>query len=86
MKYTVEAKEWFDRVNGNSYFSMIISRDNQLMQVFQMDYGYGRMYEQVASKYLKSIGEKFDYLGEISVSVKHKGCLKREVKAWGIDK
>jgi len=86
MKYTVEAKEWFDRVNGNSYFSMRISRDNQLIQVFSMGYGYGDMYQQVASQYLKSIGEKFDYLREIAVSVKHENCLKREVKAWGIDK
>lgn len=86
MKYTVEAKEWFDRVNGNSYFSMRILKDNKLVQVFSMAYGYDNMYEQVASKYLKSIGEKFDYLREIAVMVKHEGCLKREVKAWGIDK
>lgn len=86
MKYTVEAKEWFDRVNGNSYFSMRIFKDNELIQVFSYGYGYEDMYKQVASKYLKSIGEKFDYLREIAVSVKHKGCLKREVKAWGIDK
>lgn len=83
MKYTVVAKEWFDRVNGNSYYSMRIFKDNKLIQVFGMDCGYESMYEQVASEYLRSIGEEFDYLREVAVSAKHDKCLKRDVISWG---
>lgn len=48
----VQAKEWFDKVNGNSYFSMDITvncgRENEQSIYVPMQYGYGEHYKYVA--------------------------------------
>ena len=50
------AREWFDRVNGNSYFAAQITlnycmRDEVLIKV-PFQYGYGIQYEYAAKKIL----------------------------------
>ena len=48
---TINAKEWFDKVNGNSYFAGTIQvNEKEYLMPFQ--YGYGSSYEQEAKKLL----------------------------------
>ena len=55
-KIEIQAKEWFDRVNGNSYFAGTIKvrpqygYDKEYLMLFQ--YGYGEQYEEQAKKLL----------------------------------
>jgi len=46
-KFTVIAKKWFDKVNGNTYHSVrcIRHRDGKVI-VGQFQYGYGESYKQ----------------------------------------
>ncbi len=91
----VVAKEWFDKVNGNSYFSaqVTIEKKDGTNEEFKIpfQYGYGDTFEDAAGEKLK---EYFNHR-EISIqrwcrengikyySTKHTKCLQREVKAWG---
>jgi hypothetical protein len=47
----IEAKEWFDKVNGNSYFSAIViinfSLKDEKRIILPFQYGYGNHYETV---------------------------------------
>lgn len=88
----IETKEWFDRVNGNSYFSTRIDVDGELVAVLPFQYGYGSHAENMAAKKLHKLGlnpENYSYPsfftndGVIVNCVKHEKCLKREVTAWG---
>lgn len=49
IKFTVIAKKWFDRVNGNIYHSVrcIRHKDNAIV-VGSFRYGYGEHYKQTA--------------------------------------
>lgn len=98
----VIAKEWFDKVNGNSYFSgrVIVDYGQQTEKHFDMpfQYGYGSQYETEAVKTL----HMNDLLKECSVmqslsrycrennilfrSSIERGWKKRDVKAFGITK
>ena len=53
----VNAKEWFDKVNGNSYFSGIITLNYGMKsaKVFNMpfQYGYGDHYIDMAGELLR---------------------------------
>ncbi len=53
----VQAKEWFDKVNGNSYFSMTITLNyglkSQKIIYVPMQYGYGDHYMHQAFKAIK---------------------------------
>jgi|TARA_R110000850_G_C9743150_1_gene444598 hypothetical protein len=51
MKVKIQAKEWFDKVNGNSYFAGTIQVDDKVY-VMQFQYGYGTQFEQEAKKLL----------------------------------
>ncbi len=55
IKFTVIAKKWFDKVNGNTYHSVRCTRhkDNAVV-VGQFQYGYGEHYKQTA---LAEMGE-----------------------------
>jgi hypothetical protein len=52
----IQAKEWFDKVNGNSYFAgkVIVNYGMPTEQEFKMpfQYGYGSQYEQEARQIL----------------------------------
>jgi hypothetical protein len=56
----IEALEWFDKVNGNSYFSANVTinfggkKEKRISLPFQ--YGYGDFYEHEAFKVLESTG------------------------------
>lgn len=49
IKFTVIAKKWFDKVNGNTYHSVrcVRCRDNAVV-VGYFRYGYGEHYKQTA--------------------------------------
>lgn len=49
IKFTVIAKKWFDKINGNTYHSVrcIRHKDNAVV-VGQFRYGYGEHYRQTA--------------------------------------
>ena len=93
----VKAKEWFDKVNGNSYFSGLITinfgmgNEETISMPFQ--YGYGNYYEQEA-KYLLT---ELNYIsnaentplslfcrdnGIIYRSYKQTNCKKKELNAF----
>lgn len=48
---TINAKEWFDKVNGNSYFAGTIQVDDKVY-LMPFQYGYGTQYEQEAKNLL----------------------------------
>lgn len=50
IKYIVEAKRWFDRIYGNTYHSVVITRvkDGKVIYRSGMVYGYGDHYRQTA--------------------------------------
>lgn len=95
----IQAKEWFDKVNGNSYFSAIISLNygmedaRQILLPFQ--YGYGSHYIDMAKEELVKQGiikaDKNDALWRycedhkiILRTSKHENCKKRDVVAYGL--
>ena len=49
IKFTVIAKKWFDKVNGNTYHSVrcVRHKDNAVI-VGPYQYGYGEQYRQTA--------------------------------------
>ena len=56
----INAKEWFDRINGNSYFSADIvinygMKDSQTIKL-PFQYGYGDHYQYMAIEELKKQG------------------------------
>ncbi len=65
MKYKhiieVRAKEWFDRVNGNSYFSARVYLDDEEIAVLPFQYGYGSHYEHMAMQAIKGILKDRDF-------------------------
>lgn len=55
----INAKEWFDRVNGNSYFSADIvinygTKDSQTIKL-PFQYGYGDYYTQATMQKLNEL-------------------------------
>lgn len=40
----ISAKTWFDKINGNSYFSAVITIDNDKTIKLPFQYGYGTQY------------------------------------------
>ena len=94
----INAKEWFDKVNGNSYFSARITLDygmdssKEIILPFQ--YGYGNHYIDMSGEELLNQGlikvENFTPLWRscrennvILRTNKHENCLKRDVIKWG---
>jgi hypothetical protein len=87
----INAKEWFDKVNGNSYFSARVTLDygmeSEQSFVLPFQYGYGDMYVYEALNELKQKGLLNDVslnsirgAGIIVRSNIQRGCLKRELK------
>lgn len=97
----INAKEWFDRINGNSYFSAIAIADygtpDEKRVTLPIQYGYGSHYEYEALKALSDkLGLGYDGKkgcpslwardnGIIYRCSKQKNCRKREVVAFGIE-
>lgn len=95
----IQAKEWFDKVNGNSYFSARVTLNfgmkDETTIYLPFQYGYGSQYEQQAREELRKLNiftptDKWQGLGEwcreagvILRRTKEDKCLKREVKEFG---
>ena len=91
----LQAKEWFDKVNGNSYFAAIITLNFAMPDeetiTLPFQYGYGNQYETEALNTLHSEGYISSTLGVYSLqsfcaenniilrSSKKDKCLKREL-------
>lgn len=93
----IQGKEWFDKINGNSYFSAQVTinfgLENEKTVFVPFQYGYGGSYEHTSIKALREEGilpndktpswELFEKYGIILRSSLRDKCLKREVVAWG---
>lgn len=89
----IQAKEWFDKVNGNSYFAGEITvnfglKDEQRF-VMPFQYGYGDSYLQNAKSILLKKGlidtissYELRESGIIVNSSIKRNCLKRDLKAF----
>jgi hypothetical protein len=53
----VRAKEWFDKINGNSYFSAVVvingGRKNEVVIEIPLQYGYGDHYRHVCFRAIR---------------------------------
>ena len=52
----IEGREWFDKVNGNSYFSARMWVDGGQVAILPFQYGYGSQFEYEAQKKLLELG------------------------------
>ena len=91
----VNAKEWFDKINGNSYFSMTVTINYQMKNAVSffvpMQYGYGDQYryeafkELIERKYIKCTDEHLSYwryYEDNKIISRHsiqRNCLKKEL-------
>jgi len=88
----VNAKEWFDKINGNSYFGgrVIINykMPDEIYTPIPFQYGYGNQYEWEAVKLIgEELGEEIDRCLSLFCSdnniilrtTKTQRCTKREV-------
>lgn len=90
----VQAKEWFDRINGNSYFSAVITinygmeSEQELKVPFQ--YGSGDHYRYVSRDLLvksELLKKEMTVRGGSDIIWRYskiEKCLKREVIAHGL--
>lgn len=85
--YIVHAKQWFDKVHGNSYNAVrIYDLEHNLIVALPFEYGYGDYYLQRAKEWLIKNNHpiKGNYYREMfAYHHKDEGCKKRDVKAWG---
>jgi hypothetical protein len=86
--YQVIGKQWFDKVNGNSYCSVRIYQNGELICALPFTYGYDNYYLQYAREALVVLGlissaKRWGYTELFNQQELIKGCKKRDVKAWG---
>lgn len=51
-----DAHLWLDKTYGNTYFSVKVWVDGQVVAILPMEYGYGRQFETSAHKKLVELG------------------------------
>lgn len=56
MNITVLGRRWFEKTNGNTYHSVSVYVDGQLIGRNPYEYGYGNQYEQSAQAILNNNG------------------------------
>lgn len=92
----VTAYEWFDKVNGNSYFAGNIVVNYGTSEAYHINmpfqYGYGDQYRHAAFKALQAEGlipetkevhwRYYDEHGIIYRHVKNENCRKRELMSF----
>ena len=90
----INCLEWFDRINGNSYFAATIIVNYQMQTerkfILPFQYGYGDHYKHMAFKRLQTEGYIFKdaispwrYYEEKNIIVRYskkENCLQRELK------
>lgn len=92
----IQAKEWFDKVNGNSYFSAQVTVNygmtDEKTYYIPFEYGYGSYFEQAAQQMLVSEGlipnvslYELKEQGIIIRRSKQVKCKKVEVKQFGVN-
>lgn len=96
----IQAKEWFDKVNGNSYHSAVVTlnyglKDAKTVKV-PFTYGYGEHYMESAREAIKNTGTIKDiaegemlwsYCDRKKIILRaniQRNCLKRDVIAFGL--
>lgn len=92
----VNGKTWFDKINGNSYFSAQVTIDYGLITEktfpIEFQYGYGSYFEQEALKLLKEKGYIHNDRDSLSYACREEGIIlrseivkakKADAKAWG---
>jgi len=93
----VTAKEWFDKINGNSYFSARVVTDfgtrAEKTYYIPFEYGYGDYYLQAGAKVLTEheVIAPCDILSSSTLKAqgiifrygKQEGVKKTDVTAWG---
>ena len=88
IKYVIHAKEWRDKINGNSYHAVnVLNTQNNLMIASQFTYGYGDQFLQTASEAMIKQGwikERLKNLDFLQVhNIIEKNCTKKEVISHG---
>lgn len=81
----IQTLEWFDKVNGNSYFASVITlnfgMDNEVELKNQFQYGYGSAHEYEAWRTIsKYLGLDKAPNNTIITRTSKKKALKRELK------
>lgn len=90
----IQAKDWFDKINGNSYFSAAIilnyKMNNEKTINLPFQYGYGDQYIQES----KAVLTQLNYISPVHMqslwryceendiilrTVKHKNCKKKDL-------
>jgi len=81
IEYIATTKEWFDKVNGNSYFSSQVQATKNLNEVIKLpfQYGYGNHSEWVVMQELNLPRDEYKKIKFIKID----NCLKKEVVKWG---
>ena len=84
IEYIATTKEWFDKVNGNSYFSSQIQATKNPNKIIKLpfQYGYGSQSEYEIKKELNLPKARSIFDGRIKF-IKIDNCLKKEVVEWG---
>lgn len=75
----VEAREYFDKSGGNSYFSARIYIDGDLCGYLPFQYGYGSQYETEAIKWLRVCGY-IDFVSGALFNLKKIGIAVYQIK------
>lgn len=90
----VEAREWFDKSGGNSYFSGRVFVNGERVAVLPFQYGYERQFEYEAEKVLREGGFlpdgfregsplwQLSHFGFVVHTVKY-FASKSDTKRWG---
>lgn len=96
----INGKEWFDKINGNSYHSVQVTINygmkNAKTLYCPFTYGYDDFYKQTATerlikdKYLKMERNNslWRYAKENNIIVRasiQRDCKQKDVKTWGIE-
>ena len=83
IKYIAETKEYFDKINGNSYWSCRVEDiERDVMYVFPIQYGYGDQSEYEVKKALNIN----DWGQKSTVKfIKHENCSEKSVEEWGTE-
>ena len=80
-RYIAVTKEWFDKINGNSYFSVEIEDiEKDITYKLPFQYGYGNQSEFTVKEFLGWKGFNSDLPIKF---IKIEKCLKKEVIEHG---
>jgi hypothetical protein len=82
MQYIAITKEYFDKVNGNSYFSTRIEDvENDRMYILPFQYGYGTQSEYETKKVIKCFNKNVSW-NDIKF-IKYENCTETAVEKHG---